>query len=76
VLERLAAEGLSFAPIPGSAKVRVTIPRVAAGSEADAKNVAVSRVTQMLPREGYVVSNPELNADPERAPVAAGQIPA
>jgi len=76
VLERLAAEGLSIAPIPGSARVRVTLRRVAAGSEADAKNAAISRVTQMLPREGYVVSNPELTAVEERAPVAAGQIPA
>ena len=76
MLERLAAEGLSIAPIPGSAKVRVTIRRVAAGSEADAKNAAIARVTQMLPRDGYVVSNPELSTVEQRSPVAAGQIPA
>jgi hydrophobic/amphiphilic exporter-1 (mainly G- bacteria), HAE1 family len=70
VLEKLAGNGLSIAPLPGSAKVRVTIPRVEAESEADAKNAAVSKVTGMLPREGYVVSSPELNVDGERAPDA------
>jgi hypothetical protein len=59
--------------LTGTAKVRVTIPRVEAKSEADAKNVAVSRVAGLLPREGYVVSNPELNADGERVPVAIAQ---
>jgi hypothetical protein len=51
----------------------VTIPKVEAKSEADAKDVAVSRVRGLLPPEGYVVSNPELIADGERVPVAAAQ---
>jgi hypothetical protein len=73
VLEKLASSGLSIAPIPGTAKVRVTIPNVEAKSEADAKNAAVSMVMGMLPREGYVVSNPELNSADEAVPAAMAQ---
>jgi HAE1 family hydrophobic/amphiphilic exporter-1 len=73
VLDKLVSSGLSIAPLPGSAKVRVTIPKVEAKSEADAKDVSVSRVRELLPPEGYVVSNPELNADGERVPAAMGQ---
>jgi HAE1 family hydrophobic/amphiphilic exporter-1 len=73
VLDKLVSSGLSIAPLPGSAKVRVTIPMVEAKSEADAKDVAVSRVRGLLPPEGYVVSNPELNSDGERVPAAMGQ---
>jgi hypothetical protein len=73
VLDKLVSSGLSIAPLPGSAKVRVTIPKVEAKSEADAKDVAVSSVRELLPPEGYVVSNPDLNADGERVPAAMGQ---
>jgi HAE1 family hydrophobic/amphiphilic exporter-1 len=73
VLDKLVSSGLSIAPLPGTAKVRVTIPKVEAKSEADAKDVAVSRVRGLLPPEGYVVSNPELNADIERVPAAMAQ---
>ena len=68
-----SCSGLSIAALPGTAKVRMTIPRIEATSEADAKNVAVSRVTGMLLRERHVVSNPELNADDERVPTAVAQ---
>jgi hypothetical protein len=73
VLDKLVSNGLSIEPLPGSAKVRVTIPKVEAKSEADAKDVAVSRVRGLLPPEGYVVSNPELKADDERVPAAMAQ---
>ena len=63
VLERLTDSGLSIAPVPDSAKVTVTIPSVEARSETDAKDVAVSTVKGMLPGEGYVVSNPEVNVE-------------
>ena len=69
MLERLASSGLSIAPVEGSAQITVTVPNVAAESEATAKDVALSRVKAMLPREGYVVSNPE--AQVEERPVAA-----
>jgi hypothetical protein len=69
VLEGLTSGGLSIAPVEGSAQFTVTVPNVAAESEAAAKNVAVSRVKAMLPREGYVVSNPEVQV--EQVPVAA-----
>ena len=73
VLEQLASNGLSISPVPGSAKVSVTIPSVEAESEADAKHVAVTKVKGMLPREGYVVTNPELHGDSERVPVALAE---
>jgi HAE1 family hydrophobic/amphiphilic exporter-1 len=73
VLEKLASAGLSVAPVPGTAKVRVTIPSLEAKSEADAKNAAVSRVTGMLPPEGYLVTNPELNSADEGVPAAMAQ---
>ena len=69
VLETLASSGLSIAPVAGSAQFTVTIPNVEAESEAAAKTVAVSRVKAMLPREGYVVSHPEVQV--EEGPVAA-----
>jgi hydrophobic/amphiphilic exporter-1 (mainly G- bacteria), HAE1 family len=73
VLEPLARSGFSIAPVPGSVKVSVTIPRVEAASEAAAKDAAVSKVKGMLPLEGYVVSNPELHPDEERMPAAVAQ---
>jgi hypothetical protein len=72
VLERLAGEGLLVAAIPGTAKVRVTIPNIEAQSEGAAKEVAVSRVKGLLPEEGYVVSNPELQGEEDLAPAMAG----
>jgi membrane protein implicated in regulation of membrane protease activity len=69
VLQRLASSGLSIAPVTGSAQFTITIANVAAESEAAAKQVAVSTIKGMLPREGYVVSNPEVHV--EEGPVAA-----
>jgi hypothetical protein len=67
VLDGLTANGLSVAPMPNSAKVRVTIPGVDATSESEAKNTAIARVVGIIPKEGYVVSSPELNVDGEPA---------
>jgi len=69
VLQRLASSGFSIAPVTGSAQFTITIANVAAESEAAAKHVAVSTIKGMLPREGYVVSNPEVHA--AEGPVAA-----
>ena len=75
MLEELESNGLRIAPLPGSAKVTITVPSVEAESEADAKAVAVSRVRRMLPPEGYTVSNPELRGDEERIPAGVGERP-
>jgi HAE1 family hydrophobic/amphiphilic exporter-1 len=74
VLQRLASSGLSIAPVAGSAKFTVTIANVAAESEAAAKNVAVSTVKGMLPREGYVISNPEVHVAEGPVAAATGQV--
>jgi hydrophobic/amphiphilic exporter-1 (mainly G- bacteria), HAE1 family len=76
VLERLAGSGFTIAPVPGSAKVRVTIPRVEAESDPGARDLAMSRVKELLPREGYVISNPEATAGEHSMPAAMAQIPA
>jgi HAE1 family hydrophobic/amphiphilic exporter-1 len=69
VLQKLASSGLSIAPVAGSAQVAVTMANVAAESEAAAKDVAVSTIKGMLPREGYLISNPEVHI--AEGPVAA-----
>jgi HAE1 family hydrophobic/amphiphilic exporter-1 len=69
VLQRLASSGLSIAPVTGSAQFTITIANIAAESEAAAKHVAVSTIKGMLPREGYVISNPEVHV--AEGPVAA-----
>jgi membrane protein implicated in regulation of membrane protease activity len=76
VLQRLASSGLSIAPVADSAKFTVTIANVAAESEAAAKNVAVSTVKGMLPREGYVISNPEVHVAEGPVAAATGQVSA
>ena len=67
VLEGLLKGGLSIAPVPNSARFSVTVPGVEAASESEAKNAAISRVVGIIPKEGYVVSNPELHVDGEPA---------
>jgi hydrophobic/amphiphilic exporter-1 (mainly G- bacteria), HAE1 family len=76
VLERLGSSGLSIAPVPDTAKVKITMSGVEAKSELDAAEVAVSRVKNLLPREGYVVSNPEVNPEDSRMPAELAQISA
>jgi len=76
VLQRLASSGLSIAPVTGSAQFTITIANVAAESEAAAKHVAVSTIKGMLPREGYVISNPEVHVAEGPAAVATAQVSA
>ncbi|MEA2667328.1 MAG: hypothetical protein QOJ33_262, partial [Chloroflexota bacterium] len=71
VLERLAAAGVSVAPVPGTAKVAVTVPAITAESEAEAKNAAIARVTALVPSDGYVVSGPEVIHEETRLPALA-----
>jgi hypothetical protein len=56
-------------PVPGTAKVSVTVRDLRAASEGDAKNEALDKVRAMIPSEGYVVSNPTIE-------IGNGQIPA
>jgi membrane protein implicated in regulation of membrane protease activity len=76
VLDRLAAGGLSVAPVPGTAKVAVTVPAIPADSDADAKNVAIAKVRALIPSEGYVVSNPEVNREEARMSPAMAEVSA
>jgi hypothetical protein len=69
VLKRLTAGGLLVSPVPGTAKVSVTVRDLRAASEADAKSEALDKVRAMIPSEGYVVSNPTIE-------IGNGQIPA
>jgi hydrophobic/amphiphilic exporter-1 (mainly G- bacteria), HAE1 family len=71
VLEGLTAGGLTVAPIPGTAKVAVTVPAIAAESEAEAKNAAIARVTGLVPSQGYVVSSPEVIHEETAMPAMA-----
>jgi hypothetical protein len=71
VLEGLTAGGLTVAPIPGTAKVAVTVPAITAESEADAKNAAIARVTGLVPSQGYVVSSPEVIHEETAMPAMA-----
>ena len=70
VLTRLSSSGLSIAPVAGSAKFTVTVPGVQAESEEEAGHVAVSTVKGMLPRDGYVVSDPEVHVSEGRRAAA------
>jgi hypothetical protein len=74
VLERLTAGGLAVAPLAGTAKVAVTVPGLHAGSEADAKNQAIARVTAMVPSEGYVISQPTIEAENGHVPAEAAEV--
>jgi membrane protein implicated in regulation of membrane protease activity len=73
VLDRLASSGLSIAPVTGSAKFTVTVSGVEAESEAVAKDAAVSKVKGMLPRDGYVISNPEVHVEVGPMPAAMAE---
>jgi hydrophobic/amphiphilic exporter-1 (mainly G- bacteria), HAE1 family len=76
VLQQLAGSGLSIAQVTGSAQFTITIPNVAADSEAAAKQVAVSTVKGMIPRDGYIVSKPEVRLENGPVPAAPAQISA
>jgi len=59
VLEVLAQNGLTVEPVAGTAKMRIGVPPVEAGSPAEASGKAVDRVRQLVPASGYQLSEPE-----------------
>jgi HAE1 family hydrophobic/amphiphilic exporter-1 len=76
VLERLTSGGLLVSPVPGTAKVAVTVLGLRAASEADAKNAAIAKVTALVPSAGYVVSSPEVTHAEAGLPAAMAEVSA
>jgi hypothetical protein len=68
VLEKMAQSGMTVEPVPGTAKMRIGVRDVAAKSPEEAEEHARSRVQQLLPPEGYKLSEPEtVSADGAKA---------
>jgi HAE1 family hydrophobic/amphiphilic exporter-1 len=59
VLQALAQDGLTVDPVAGTAKMRIGVHAVEAGSPAEASAKAVDRVRQLVPAAGYHLSEPE-----------------
>ena len=72
VLDALTKSGMTVEPVAGTAKVRIGVRAEGAASEADAYARAARRVREVVPAQGYRLSEPERVAvDGDRA-VAAG----
>ncbi|HET7466215.1 MAG TPA: efflux RND transporter permease subunit [Candidatus Dormibacteraeota bacterium] len=56
VLEALRAAGYDLEYVAGTRKVRITVPKVAAASEADAFDKALTGVHKIVPARGYKLS--------------------
>ncbi len=64
VLEALTQNGLTVEPVAGTAKMRIGVNSVEAGSPAEASSKAADRVRQLVPASGYQLSDPEqINMD-------------
>jgi preprotein translocase subunit SecF len=59
VLDAMTKSGMTVEPMPGTAKMRIGVRDVAAKSPEEAEGQARSRVQQLLPPEGYKLSEPE-----------------
>jgi len=59
VLEILAQNGLTVEPVAGTAKMRIGVPALEAGSPREASGKAVDRVRRLVPPSGYQLSEPE-----------------
>ncbi len=59
VLEILAQNGLTVEPVAGTAKMRIGVPPVDAGSPREASAKAADRVRRLVPAAGYQLSEPE-----------------
>jgi len=67
VLEALTQNGLTVEPVAGTAKVRIGVNSVEAGSPAEASSKAADRVRQLVPASGYQLSEPEqMNMDKDK----------
>ena len=58
VLDALTANGMTVEPVAGTAKVRIRVRADGAGSEADASAAAARRVREVVPPQGYFLSDP------------------
>jgi len=59
VLEALAQNGLTVESVAGTAKMRIGVNSVEAGSPAEASSKAADRVRQLVPASGYKLSEPK-----------------
>jgi HAE1 family hydrophobic/amphiphilic exporter-1 len=59
LLEALAQNGLTVEPVAGTAKMRISVPPVEAGSPREASGKAAERVRRLVPPSGYQLSEPE-----------------
>ena len=69
VLEKMARSDMTVAPVPGTAKMRIGVRGVAGKSPEDASEQARKRMRQLLPSDGYRLSEPEPEPEPEPAKV-------
>jgi HAE1 family hydrophobic/amphiphilic exporter-1 len=59
ILDAITKSGMTVEPIPGTAKMRIGVRDVPAKSSEEAEEQARNRVRQLLPSEGYKLSEPE-----------------
>jgi HAE1 family hydrophobic/amphiphilic exporter-1 len=59
VLEALTAGGMTVAPVAGAAKMRIVVRGVSARSRTQAATQAHERVSKIVPKNGYRLSEPE-----------------
>src|SRR3989440_764651 len=69
VLEKMARSDMTVAPVPGTAKMRIGVRGVAGKSPAGPSEHARKRMRQLLPSDGYRLSEPEPEPEPEPAKV-------
>ena len=53
VLEALRASGFAVEPIEATRKMRIDLPPLTAGSNAEASNIAMEMVRRVIPSNGY-----------------------
>jgi HAE1 family hydrophobic/amphiphilic exporter-1 len=68
VLEKMAQSGMTVEPVPGTAKMRIGVRGVAGKSPEDASEQARKRVRQLLPSDGYELSEPSPGPSPSPNP--------
>jgi hypothetical protein len=59
VLEKMAQSGMTVEPVPGTAKMRIGVQGITGKSPEDASEQARKRMRQLLPSDGYKLSEPE-----------------
>ncbi len=59
VLEVMAKNGLTVEPVEGTPKMRIGVPSIQATSQAEATDMARRRVRELVPVDGYQLSEPE-----------------